>query len=125
MPQMKPCILVIDDNEQTLILLQAILEKENYRVVTADSAKTAASVLENETVDLVLLDVMMPVLDGYALCRQIRARSMLPIIILTALESDEYIARGLDAGADDYITKPVSSTVLLARVRAVLRRSKK
>jgi DNA-binding response OmpR family regulator len=125
MPELKTCILVIDDNEEALTLTRHVLEKEKYHVITADSARTAAAVLENEPVDLVLLDVMMPGLDGYALCRQIRARSLLPIIILTALESDDYIVRGLDAGADDYITKPFSGNVLLARVRAVLRRSQK
>ena len=125
MPELKPCILVIDDNEEALTLTQRVLEKEEYKVITADSAKTAAAVLENEPVDLVLLDVMMPGLDGYTLCRQIRARSLLPIIILSALESDEYIVRGLNAGADDYIAKPFSKAVLLARGRAVLRRSKK
>ena len=125
MPELKTCILVIDDNEEALILTRNVLEKEKYHVITAGSAKAAAVVLENEPVDLVLLDVMMPGLDGYSLCRQIRARSLLPIIILSALESDEYIVRGLDAGADDYITKPFSKAVLLARIRAALRRNKK
>jgi DNA-binding response OmpR family regulator len=114
MPELKPCILVIDDNEETLTLVRHVLEKEKYKVVTADSAKTAAAVLENEPVDLVLLDVMMPGIDGYALCRLIRA-----------LDSDEYKVRGLDAGADDFVTKPFSNDVLLARIRAVLRRSQK
>jgi DNA-binding response OmpR family regulator len=125
MPELKPCILAIDDNEETLTLVRHVLEKEKYRVVTADSAKTAAAVLENEPVDLVLLDVMMPGIDGYALCRLIRARSLLPIIMLTSLDSDEYKVRGLDAGADDFVTKPFSNDVLLARIRAVLRRSQK
>lgn len=125
MPELKQCILVIDDNEEALALTRRVLEKEKYHVITADSARTAAAVLENEPVDLVLLDVMMPGLDGYSLCRETRARSKLPIVILSALESDDYIVRGLDAGADDYITKPFSTTVLPARVRAALRRSQK
>ena len=123
MPELKPCILVVDDNAQTLILVKTVLEKENYRVITADSGEAAMAVLENQSVDLALLDVMMPGLDGFTLCRLIRARSLLPIIILTALEGDAYKVRGLDAGADDFVTKPFSSDVLLARVRAVLRRS--
>jgi DNA-binding response OmpR family regulator len=122
MPEMKPCILVVDDNEQTLTLVRHVLEKEKYRVITVDSGEAAMTVLENEPVDLALLDVMMPGIDGYTVCRQIRARSLLPIIMLTALDKDEYKVRGLDAGADDFVTKP-SSDVLLARVRAVLRRS--
>ena len=125
MTEPKICVLVIDDNEEALILTRRVLEKEKYRVVTADSAKAAAAALENEPVNLVLLDIMMPGLDGYTLCRQIRARSLLPIIILTSLESDENVVRGLDAGADDYIIKPYSKAVLLARVRAALRRSQK
>ena len=125
MPELKICILVIDDNEQTLTLVRHVLEKEKYHVITADSSEAAMAVLENEAVDLALLDVMMPGIDGYTLCRLIRAHSLLPIIMLTALDKDEYKVRGLDAGADDYITKPVSSIVLLARVRAALRRSQK
>jgi len=125
MPELKPCILVIDDNEEALTLVRHVMEKEKYRVVTATSAKAAAAALENEPVDLALLDIMMPGIDGYTLCRQIRARSLLPIIILSSLESDEDVVRGLDAGADDYIIKPYSKAVLLARVRAALRRGQK
>ena len=123
MPELKPCILVIDDNEQTLTLVRRVLEKEKYRVITAASGEAAMAVLENEPVDLALLDVMMPGIDGYTVCRLIRARSLLPIIMLTSLDKDEYKVKGLDAGADDFVTKPFSSDVLLARVRAVLRRS--
>jgi DNA-binding response OmpR family regulator len=123
MPELKPCILVIDDNEQTLTLVRHVLEKEEYLVITADSGKAAMAVLENNPVSLALLDVMMPGMDGYTVCRLIRARSLLPIIMLTTLASDEYMVRGLNAGADDFVTKPFSSDVLLARVKAVLRRS--
>ncbi len=123
MPELKPCILVVDDNAQTLTLVRCVLEREKYRVITASSGEAAMAVIENQPVALALLDVMMPGIDGYTLCRLIRARSLLPIIMLTALGSDEYKVRGLDAGADDFVTKPFSGDVLLARVRAVLRRS--
>jgi len=124
MSEMIPCILVVDDNEQMLTLVRHVLEKARYRVITADSGEAAITVLENNPIDLVLLDIMMPGIDGYTVCRLIRDRSLLPIIMLTALESDEDKVRGLDAGADDFVTKPFSGDVLLARIRAVLRRSK-
>jgi DNA-binding response OmpR family regulator len=123
MQELKQCILVIDDNEQMLTLVRRVLETEKYRVITAESGEAAMAVLENQPVDLALLDVMMPGIDGYTVCKLIRARSMLPIIMLTALGSDEDKVRGLNAGADDFVTKPFSSDELLARVRAVLRRS--
>ena len=123
MPEQKPCILVIDDNEQMLTLVRHTLEAATYRVITAESGEAAMPLLENQPVSLVLLDIMMPGMDGYTVCRLIREQSHLPIIMLTALDSDEDKVKGLDAGADDFVTKPFSSEVLLARIRAVLRRS--
>jgi two-component system KDP operon response regulator KdpE len=123
MPELKPCILVIDDDPQVLILVRRVLEGEKYRVITTDSGEAAMAAFENQPVALALLDIMMPGIDGYTVCKLIRARSLLPIIMLTAMGSDEDKVRGLDAGADDFVTKPFSGGVLLARVRAVLRRS--
>ena len=123
MPKPKPCILAVDDDVQVLHLVRRTLEMEGYRVITADSGEAALGAFEQQPPDLVVLDIMMPGIDGYAVCKRIRSLSHVPIIMLTAIGDDEEQARGLDAGADDYVTKPFSVEVLLARVRAVLRRS--
>ncbi len=123
MPKPKPCILAVDDDVQVLHLVRRTLETEGYRVITADSGEAAVAAFEQQLPDLVVLDIMMPGNDGYAVCQRIRSFSHVPIIMLTAMGSDEEKVRGLDAGADDYVTKPFSVEVLLARVRAVLRRS--
>jgi DNA-binding response OmpR family regulator len=115
--------LVIDDDPHVLTLTRRVLEGEKYRVITADSGEAAMSAFENQPVALALLDVVMPGIDGYTVCQRIRARSLVPIVMLTAMDSDEDKVKGLDAGADDFVTKPFSVDVLLARVRAVLRRS--
>jgi two-component system KDP operon response regulator KdpE len=96
---------------------------EGYRVITADSGEAAVAAFEQQPPDLVVLDIMMPGIDGYAVCRRIRSSSRVPIIMLTGMGSDEEKVRGLDAGADDYVAKPFSVEELLARARAVLRRS--
>ena len=123
MPKPKPCILAVDDDVQVLHLARRTLETEGYRVITAASGEAAVAAFEQQPLDLVVLDIMMPGIDGYAVCQRIRSFSHVPIIMLTAMGSDEEKVRGLDAGADDYVTKPFSVEVLLARVRAVLRRS--
>jgi len=123
MPKPKPCILAVDDDVQVLHLVRRTLETEGYRVITADSGEAAVAAFEQQLPDLVVLDIMMPGIDGYAVCQRIRSFSHVPIIMLTAMGSNEEMARGLDAGADDYVAKPFSVEVLLARVRAVLRRS--
>jgi len=121
MPKLKPCILAVDDDVHILSLLRHTLEMEGYQVITADSGEAAVTAFERTLLDLVLLDIMLPGLDGYAVCRRIRSSSQVPIIMVTAMGSDEEMVRGLDAGADDYVTKPFSVEKLLARVRAVLR----
>jgi len=123
MPKPKPCILAVDDDVQVLHLVRRTLEMEEYRVITAATGEAAVAEFEQQLPDLVVLDIMMPGIDGYAVCQRIRSFSHVPIIMLTAMGSDEEKVRGLDAGADDYVTKPFSVEVLLARVRAVLRRS--
>jgi len=120
----KTSILLVDDDVRMLRMMQRILELENYRVLTASSGEAAFDILlDGETPDLVLLDIVMPVMDGYSLCRHIREFSPVPVIMVTAKGEEEEKVAGLDSGADDYITKPFSSKELVARVRAVLRRT--
>ncbi|MBK9924511.1 MAG: response regulator transcription factor [Anaerolineales bacterium] len=116
-------ILIVDDEPRYLRLLEANLRTEGYEVVTASDGAQAVDVFSNQPIDLVLMDVMMPKLDGFGATQRIREFSTTPIIILTAKGDEQDRVRGLDLGADDYLVKPFSATELLARVRAVLRRA--
>ena len=116
-------ILVVDDEPRYQRLLEANLLTEGYEVLTASDGMQALDSFSASPVDLILLDVMMPKLDGFATCQRIRQYSNVPIIILTARGEEQDRVRGLDLGADDYLVKPFSATELLARVRAVLRRA--
>jgi adenylate cyclase len=116
-------ILVVDDNEKNLRLLADILQAKGYTAIKADSGETALELIETDKPDLVLLDVMMPGLNGYEVCQAIRANpknGILPVIMVTALDAHERI-KGLDAGADDFLTKPINQPELLARVKSLLR----
>ena len=116
-------ILVVDDTPKNVKLLADILAVKGYGVRTADSGESALASIRERRPDLVLLDVMMPGLDGYAVCREIRddpATRALPVVLVTALDASERL-RGLEAGADDFITKPISQPELLARVKSLLR----
>jgi DNA-binding response OmpR family regulator len=115
-------ILVVDDEPRYLRLMEANLVTEGFQVYKATNGQEAVDVVVEKNPDLVLLDVMMPILDGFAACERIREFSNVPIIVVTARGSENDRVRGLDLGADDYIVKPFSATELLARVRAVLRR---
>jgi len=116
-------ILIVDDEPRYLRLLEANLRTEGYEVATAQDGIQAIDVFSSQPIDLILLDIMMPRLDGFGACQRIREFSNVPIIILTAKGEEQDRVRGLDLGADDYLVKPFSATELLARVRAVLRRS--
>ena len=116
-------ILVVDDDVHILRFMTRTLEGAGYRVCTAANGEDALKVFDEETPDLILLDIKMPGMDGYTVCRRIREFSQIPIIMVTAKGSDEEKVEGLDAGADDYVTKPFSPSELAARVRAVLRRT--
>lgn len=116
-------ILIVDDEPRYLRLLEANLKTEGYSVVTAADGLQAIEVFSAQPVDLILLDIMMPRLDGFGTCQRIREFSNVPIIMLTAKGEEQDRVKGLDLGADDYLVKPFSATELLARVRAVLRRA--
>ena len=116
-------VLVIEDDQNIRELLQMYLEKEGYAVTTASDGEQGLAKFRSIRPDLVLLDLMMPGLDGWAVCRAIRSDSQTPVIMLTAKsETDDKVA-GLKTGADDYITKPFEMKEVLARIEAVLRRS--
>lgn len=116
-------ILIVDDEPRYVRLMEANLETEGYTVYKAYDGQEAVTMTADKQPDLVLLDIMMPVLDGFAACQRIREFSTVPIIVVTAKGEEQERVRGLDLGADDYIVKPFSANELLARVRAVLRRA--
>ena len=121
----KPSILIAEDEASLTTLLRYNLEKEGFRIFTAQDGDEALLLAAEETPDLILLDWMMPKVSGIEVCRRLRGRAEtrnVPIIMLTARGEEADRVRGLDTGADDYITKPFSMTELLARVRAVMRR---
>jgi DNA-binding response OmpR family regulator len=116
-------ILVVDDEPRYVRLMEANLISEGYDVTKAYDGQSAVELVADTQPDLVLLDVMMPGLDGFGACERIREFSSIPIIMVTAKGEEQDRVRGLDVGADDYIVKPFSATEVLARVRAVLRRA--
>ena len=117
-------ILVVDDDHNLLRGMQYGLEGEGYQVVTASDGQEALRLVYSERPDLIILDTMMPRLDGWQVCRRVREMSDVPIIILTAKTEKKDIIKGLDLGADDYLVKPFNAEELLARVRAALRRAR-
>jgi DNA-binding response OmpR family regulator len=120
---LKTKILVIEDEEDVVRLLCHRLQQEGYKVLSARDGVEGLQVLKDQHPNLVLLDVMLPRMSGWETCRRIREYSDAPIIMLTALGADGDKVRGLELGADDYVTKPFSLSELIARVRAALRRS--
>jgi DNA-binding response OmpR family regulator len=121
---MKAKILVVDDEPAIRRLLDLELSHEGYALYTSDGAETALEVLKREPIDLVIVDIIMPGIDGYSLCAMIREFSKQPIILLTAKGSVDDKIKGFDCGADDYITKPFDPRELSSRVKAVLQRSR-
>lgn len=117
-------ILLVDDEPNMLDLLSLYLSPQGYKCIKTDSGENALNYLDKQDVDLVLLDIMMPEMDGWETCEEIRKRSDIPIIMLTARDDKADIVKGLKGGADDYISKPFDEDILMARIHAVLRRKR-
>lgn len=117
-------VVVVEDDRRLVRFIKANLESSGYEVFTALDGEVAIEVVERESPHLILLDLMLPKMDGYAVCARVREFSQAPIVIITARTEEADVVRGLDLGADDYLTKPFGTKELLARVRAVLRRSR-
>ena len=120
---MTKTVLIVDDEERLVRLVQAYLEQEGFHVLTAGDGQEALAVARREKPDLIVLDLMMPVMDGYEFLRHYRQEAATPVVLLTARVEETDKVLGLELGADDYVTKPFSPRELLARVRAVLRRA--
>ena len=116
-------ILVVDDERNIVELVRLYLEKEGFAVVAASDGEQALALYERTGPDLVVLDLMLPKLDGFEVCRELRRRGDVPILMLTARSEDVDAIVGLELGADDYVTKPFNPRALVARVKAILRRT--
>lgn len=116
-------ILVVDDEVKIVEVVKSYLEKNGFNVIEAYTAKDALDKFENENPNLIILDLMLPDMSGEEICQALRKKSRVPIIMLTAKVEEEDLLKGLNIGADDYVTKPFSPRQLVARVEAVLRRS--
>src|ERR671939_1413270 len=117
-----PSLLLIEDDDAIRTALELSLTRQGHRVATAASCEDGLKLLREQRPDLIVLDVMLPGIDGFEVCRRIRRTDQLPIILLTARNDDIDVVVGLESGADDYVVKPVQPRVLDARIRAVLRR---
>jgi two-component system, OmpR family, response regulator len=124
MPDPSPTILLVDDEDAVRTVLAFPLERDGYEVVQAADGEEALEKFDAQPVDLVVLDIMLPRLDGLEVCKRLRAKSTVPIIMLTARDDELDKVIGLELGADDYITKPFSIREFRSRVRALLRRSR-
>ena len=124
MPNSEKTILIVEDDHKTSSLVALYLEKEGFRTVIAEDGHAAVEVVDRQQPDFIILDLMLPKMDGWEVCRHIRRFSDVPILMLTAREDEVDRISGLTLGADDYVTKPFSPRELVARVKAILRRGR-
>ena len=122
--KISPTILVIDNDPSTADVLKNLLETKDYNVLTTNSSKDSLEIIQRVILDLIILDILMPEMDGWELCKAIRETTRTPILIISAIESSEIITKTLNLGADDYLVKPVSSFTLLAHIKSLVRRHK-
>ncbi len=123
-PYSNPTILVIDNDPSTAEVFKKLLTSKDYHVLTTNSSKESLDIVQRIMLDLIILDLLMPEMDGWQLCTAIREMTRTPILIISAIESSEIITKTLNLGADDYLVKPVSSFTLLAHVKNLVRRHK-
>jgi len=123
-PYNNPTILVIDNDPSTSAVFKKLLTSKDYHVLTTNSSKESLDIVQRIMLDLIILDLLMPEMDGWQLCTAIREMTRTPILIISAIESSEIITKTLNLGADDYLVKPVSSYTLLAHVKNLVRRHK-
>lgn len=117
-----PAILIVDDEQKMREFVALFLRSSRYTVFEAADGRTALNILSKETIDLIVLDIMLPDISGFDLCSQIRVKSSVPIIFLTALADEEYQMIGYRVEGDDYITKPFDASILLAKIQRILQR---
>lgn len=120
---MNESILIVEDEERMRNLIMAYFNKEGYKVYSAENGARAIEIFKSNHIDLIILDIMMPVMDGFDVCKEIRKTSYVPIIILTAKSEEDDKLLGYELGADDYVTKPFSPRVLIAKGKVLLRRA--
>ena len=120
----KSLVLVIEDDPSMLRFIRRTLEINGLNVVVAEDGPTALKVFQSQRPDLLVLDIGIPLMDGLEVCRRIKAHDHTPIILVTARDADEDIVKGFEVGAEDYLAKPFAGSVLVARVKALLRRTK-
>ncbi|SKA87815.1 DNA-binding response regulator, OmpR family, contains REC and winged-helix (wHTH) domain [Clostridium sp. USBA 49] len=119
---MKERILIVDDEERMRKLIEAYLKKEGYETLQAENGLEALNIFKKEKIHLIILDIMMPIMDGYTVCREIRKTSNVPIIFLTAKGEDEDKLLGFELGTDHYVTKPFNMKILIAKVKSLINR---
>jgi DNA-binding response OmpR family regulator len=119
-----PTILVIDNDPSTAAVFKKLLMSKDYNVLTTNSSRESLDIVSRVILDLIILDLLMPEMDGWQLCKAIREITRTPILIISAIESSDIITKTLNLGADDYLVKPVSSYTLLAHVKNLVRRHK-